>query len=72
MSDSWHYIGESRDSFDCTPQQYHANLDMLWAALPKERTNPPYSKTVFERVVEYIKYLEERWDDMVAESRYND
>ena len=25
-----------RDSFDCTPQQYHGGLDKLWAALNVE------------------------------------
>ena len=30
-------MSEPRDRFDCTPQQYHAGLDILWAALgPKE------------------------------------
>ena len=25
--------GTPRDSFDCTPQQYHAGLDKLWTAI---------------------------------------
>ena len=41
--------------FDCTPEQYHHGLDILWKAL----NNPPMDgRTVYARIADRIAELE--------------
>ena len=46
-----------RDEFDCTPQQYHAGLDKLWAALPGKPDDWP-GESVYEKISAAIANLE--------------
>jgi len=42
-----------RERFDCTPEQYHAGLDKLWAAIPDKRADD----SVYDAVVRNIDDL---------------
>ena len=46
-----------RDSFDCTPQQYHAGLDKLWAALGLEGVQDEDCFTLAAREIERLKKI---------------
>jgi len=55
-----------RDSFDCTPQQYHAGLDKLWAAMPRYVSST--DEDVFTLAAEEIGWLREALEDIAARS----
>jgi hypothetical protein len=44
----------ARDVYDCTPQQYHAQLDKLWAALPDDWESVP-GEWVQDKIVSHIQ-----------------
>ena len=51
----------NRDSFDCTPQQYHTGLDKLWEAL--ELTGVQ-DEDVFTLVAAEIKRLRKKLEQL--------
>lgn len=55
-----------RDRFDLTPEQYHAGLDKLWAALGVEGVQDEDVFTLSARAIEKSKILSKRTIDILS------
>lgn len=58
---------EPRDHFDLTPQQYHAGLDKLWAALGLTEVQDEDVFTLAARAITERKELQAKYDEICGE-----